>query len=59
MSIRERRIMKRKLKVKFSLIVPCEKEIVIHDEKEFNDNKESFLLLVVTKTIVNYYYQII
>jgi hypothetical protein len=36
--------MKRKLKVKFSLIVPCEKEIVIHDEKEFNDNKESFLL---------------
>ena len=39
MSIRERRIMKRKLKVKFNLIVPCEKEIVIHDEKEFNDNK--------------------
>ena len=36
--------MKRKLKVKFSLIVPCEKEIVIHDEKEFNENKESFLL---------------
>ena len=32
------------LKVKFNLIVPCEKEIVIHYEKEFNDNKESFLL---------------
>lgn len=36
--------MKRKLKVKFNLIVPCEKEIVIHDEKLFNDNKESFLI---------------
>ena len=35
---------KLKLKVKFNLIVPCEKEKVIHDEKEFNDNKESFLL---------------
>ena len=32
------------LHLKFSLIVPCEKEIVIHDEKEFNENKESFLL---------------
>ena len=35
--------MKRKLKVKFNLIVPCEKEIVIHDEKEFNEKKSKIL----------------
>ena len=44
-STRKERTMKRKLKVKFSLIVPCEKEIRYIDEQElYFDNKESFLL---------------
>ena len=37
-------MIKRKLKVNFKMIVPCQKEIVIHDEKLFNANKESFLI---------------
>ena len=32
-----------KLKVKFNMRVPCEIELNVVDEKEFNDNKESFI----------------
>ena len=35
--------MVKKLKVKFNMRVPCEIELNVVDEKEFNANKESFI----------------